>query len=161
MTAGMRAAVRPALTGLLCVGLAACGGSGGGNSSPTQQIQHVFASMQSAMAQGDYASACQSLSQREQATVVSGAKQAGLKASDCAGAFSALIKTAGVTKAQLARAFGGGQAPKIKSVSINGNHAIVTYIATDSGKTFTETDALVKEGGSWKADRTISRRSGG
>lgn len=160
MTPGMRAAFCLIAVGLLCLALAACGGSGGGSSN-TQQIQRLFASMQSAMANGDYAGACRSLSQREQTVVVSGAKQAGLSVTDCAGAFSALIKTAGVTKAQLAKAFGGGQAPKIKSVSVHGNKATVTYTSIDNGKKFTETDALVKQDGAWKADRTISRHNGG
>ena len=159
MTTGMRAVCLISVC-LLCLGLAACGGSSGGGSSNRQQIQQTFASMQSAMAKGDYAGACRWLSQREQAKVVAGAKQAGLNASDCAGAFSALIKSAGVTKAELAQAFGGGQPPKITSVSVHGNQATVTYTSTDNGKTFTETDALVKEDGSWKADRTISRRNG-
>ena len=104
--------------------------------------------MQSSMAKGDYAGACKWLSQREQSTVVAGAKQAGLKATDCAGAFLALIKSAGVSKAELAKAFGGSQTPNIKSVSVKGNQATVTYTATDNGQTFTETDGLVKEDGS-------------
>lgn len=161
MTNGMRAALRLTTVCLVCLGLAACGGSSGGSSSNTQQIEHVFAAMESAMAKGDYAGACHWLSQRQQTTVVAGAKQAGLSASDCAGAFSALITKAGVTKAQLAQAFGGGQAPKFRSVSVHGDQATVTYTATDSGKTFTETDGLVKEDGTWKADRTISRHNGG
>jgi hypothetical protein len=160
MTTGMRTALRLAALSVLCLGIVACGGSGGGKSSNREQIQQMFASMESAMAKGDYTGACQSLSEREQGEVVSGAKQAGLSASDCAGAFSALIKTAGVSKAQLAKAFGGGEAPKIKSLSVHGDQATVTYTATDNGKPFTETDALVKQNGSWKADRTI-RRSGG
>jgi hypothetical protein len=159
MTSGMRAARCLATVCLLCLGLAACGGSGSSTSSARQQISHMFVAMQSAMARGDYAGACQWLSQRQQTTIVSGAKKAGLKASDCAGAFQALINTAGVSKAQLAQAF-GGQAPKIKSLSVKGNQATVTYTATDNGKTFTETDALVKENGTWKADRTISRHNG-
>lgn len=157
----MPAVLRLATVGLLCLGLTACGGSSGGGSSNREQIQHMFASMESAMAQGDYAGACRWLSQREQAKVVTGAKHAGLNVSDCAGAFSTLIKTAGVSKAQLARAFGGGAAPKIKSVSVNGDHATVTYTATDNGKSFTETDGLVREGGTWKADTTISRHNSG
>jgi hypothetical protein len=160
MTIGMRATLCLATVCLLCLGLVACGGSSGTGSSNRQQIQHMFASMESSMAQGDYAGACNWLSEREQATVVSGAKQAGLSAADCAGAFSALIKTAGVSKAQLTQAFGGGQAPKIQSLSVHGNQATVTYTASDNGKAFTETDSLVREGGSWKADRTISRHNG-
>lgn len=118
----------------------------------------MFVAMQSAMARGDYAGACQWLSQRQQSTIVAGAKKAGLKVSDCAGAFRSLISTAGVSKAELAQAF-GGQAPKISSLSVHGNQATVTYTATDNGKKFTETDGLVKENGSWKADRTISRHN--
>jgi hypothetical protein len=153
----MNAACRIVCGCLVCLALAACGGSSG--SSNKQAITHMFVSMQSAMAKGDYASACQWFSQRQQSSIVAGAKKAGLKASDCAGAFHALISTAGVSKAQLARAF-GNSTPKIRSVSIHGNQATVTYTDTDNGKTFTETDGLVKENGDWRADRTISRHNG-
>ncbi len=160
MAIGMRALCLTAVC-LLSVGLTACGGSSGSSSSSTkQQIQHMFASMQSDMAHGDFAGACHWFSGREQATIVSGLNKAGLDASDCAGAFSALIKKAGVTKAQVAQAFGGGHAPNIHSVSVHGNQATVTYTATDNGKTFTETDGLVREDGTWKADHTISRHNG-
>jgi hypothetical protein len=161
MTSGMRAALCLATVCLVCLGLAACGGSGGSSAaSNRQQITHMFVAMQSAMAKGDYAGACQWLSQRQQSSIVTGAKKSGLKASDCAGSFRALIGTAGVSKAQLAQAF-GGQAPKITSLSVKGDQATVTYTATDNGKKFTETDALVKQNGAWKADRTISRHDGG
>ena len=159
MIAGMRASLCLATVCVLCLGLAACGGSSGGGSD-RQQIQHLFASLESDLAQGNYAGACGWITQREQATIVSAAKQAGLSASDCAGAFTALIKTAGVTMAQVAQAFGGGQAPKIKSLSVHGNQATVSYTAIESGKTTTETDALVKQNGTWKADRAISRSNG-
>jgi hypothetical protein len=160
MTTGMRSAFCLATVCLLCIGLAACGGSGGSSaSSSRQQITHMFIAMQSAMAKGDYAGACSWLSQHQQSTIVSGAKKAGLKASDCAGAFRALISTAGVSKAQLAQAF-GNSAPQIRSLSVHGNQATVTYTDKDNGKTFTETDALVKENGNWRADRTISRHNG-
>jgi hypothetical protein len=157
----MRAALCLATVCLLCFGLSACGGSGGSSKeSNRQQITHTFVAMQSAMARGDYPAACGWLSHRQQSTIVSGAQKAGLKASDCAGAFRALISTAGVSKAQLAKAF-GGQAPKISSLSVKGNQATVTYTAIDNGQKFTETDALVKEDGAWKADRTISRHNDG
>jgi hypothetical protein len=160
MVSGMRATACLAAVCLLCLGLAACGGSGSSSaSSNRQQITHMFVAMQSAMARGDYTTACQWLSQRQQSSIVSGAQKAGLKATDCAGAFRTLISTAGVSKAQLAQAF-GGQAPKIRSLSVHGNQATVTYTSSAGGKTFTETDALVKENGNWKADRTISRRNG-
>ena len=113
------------------------------------------------MAQGNYAGACSLFSSGQQANVVSGAKQAGLSATTCAGAFSALIKSAGVTKAQLAQTFGNSGAIKFHSVTVHGSQATVSYTTTTGGKTFTETDALVKVNGVWKADRTISRRNGG
>lgn len=144
---------------LICLAVTACGGSGA--DSNRQAITHLFTSMDAAMARGDYAAACQGFSRRQQANVVSAAKQAGLHASDCAGAFSALLNYAHVSKTQLARAFGGGQAPKIHSLVVHGNQATVAYTATANGKTFTETDGLVREDGVWKADRTISRRNGG
>jgi hypothetical protein len=157
----MTAATRIAGICLACLALAACGGSsGGGASSNKQAISHMFVAMQSAMARGDYTGACQWLSQRQQSSIVSGAKKAGLQASDCAGAFHALITTAGVSKNQLAQAF-GNSAPKIRSLSVHGNQATVTYTDEDNGKTFTETDGLVKENGNWRADRTISRHNGG
>lgn len=160
MASGMRR-IRLAAVCLICLVPVACGGSSGGGSSDRQQIQQMFASLQTSMAHGDYAGACRSLSQREQATVVSAVQRAGLGAGDCAGAFSALIKRAGVSKSRLAQAFGGAHAPDIHSVSVHGNQATVTYTATGNGSTFTETDALVREGGTWKADHTISRRNGG
>jgi hypothetical protein len=156
----MSAAIRIACGCLVCLALAACGGSSGDSASSNKQaITHMFVAMQSAMAKGDYAGACGWLSQHQQSSIVSGATKAGLKASDCAGAFRALISTAGVSKAQLAQAF-GGSAPKIRSLSVHGNQATVTYTDTDNGKAFTETDALVKENGDWRADRTISRHNG-
>jgi hypothetical protein len=153
----MKAASRIACAFLVCLALGACGGSSG--SSNKQAITHMFAAMQSAMAKGDYAGACQWFSHHQQSAIVTGAKKAGLKASDCAGAFRALISTAGVSKAQLAQAF-GSSAPKIRSLSVHGDQATVTYTDTDNGKTFTETDGLVKENGDWRADRTISRHNG-
>lgn len=160
MLTGMRATACLAAVCLLCFGLAACGGSGGSSTtSNRQQISHMFVAMQSAMARGDYATACQWLSQRQQTSIVSGAEKAGLKVSDCASAFRSLISTAGVSKAQLAQAF-GGQAPQIRSLSVHGNQATVTYTSSAGGQKFTETDALVRENGTWKADRTISRKNG-
>ena len=117
--------------------------------------------MQSAMARGDYAGACNWLSRHQQAAIEAGATKTGLKASTCASAFSALINTAGVSRAQLAKAFGGRALPKIRSLSVHGDKATVTYTATDNGQAFTETDGLVRENGTWKADRTISRHNGG
>lgn len=153
----MNAVIRIACGCLVCLALAACGGSSA--SSDKQAITHMFVAMQSAMARGDYAGACGWLSEHQQSSIVSGAKKAGLKASDCAGAFRALISTAGVSKAELAQAF-GNSAPKIRTLSVHGNQATVTYSDKDNGKPFTETDALVKQGGVWKADRTISRHDG-
>jgi hypothetical protein len=163
MERGMSAAVRTLCVCLSCLAVSACGSSStqSSASSDRQAITHTFVALESAMAKGDYAGACQWLSTRQQGVVVSGAKQAGLSASDCPGAFSALIKTAGVSKAQLAQAFGGGQLPSFHSVAIHGNQATVTYTAKTGGQTFTETDGLVKENGAWKADRTISRKNGG
>jgi hypothetical protein len=156
----MNAVIRIACGCLLCLALVACGGSSGSSASSNKQaIAHMFVAMQSAMAKGDYAGACQWFSRRQQSSIVTGAKKAGLNASDCAGAFRALISTAGVSKAQLAQAF-GSSAPKIRSLKVNGNKATVTYTDKDNGKTFTETDALVKENGNWRADRTISRHNG-
>lgn len=156
----MSTAIRIACGCLVCLALAACGGSSGDSASSNKQaITHMFLAMQSAMARGDYSGACSWLSQRQQSSIVTGAKKAGLNASDCAGAFRALISTAGVSKAQLAQAF-GNSAPKIRSLSIHGNQATVTYTDKDNGKTFTETDGLVKENGKWRADRTISHHNG-
>ncbi|HKO29092.1 MAG TPA: hypothetical protein VJU80_16660 [Solirubrobacteraceae bacterium] len=160
MNVRMSAAIRIACGCLVCLALAACGGSSASSASSNKQaITHMFVAMQSAMARGDYAGACSWLSERQQSSIVSGAKKAGLNASDCAGAFRALISTAGVSKAQLAQAF-GSSSPKIRSLSVDGDRATVTYTDKDNGKTFTETDGLVKENGNWRADRTISRHNG-
>jgi hypothetical protein len=160
MGSRMSTAIRIVCGCLACLAIAACGGSSGSSASSNKQaISHMFVALQSAMAKGDYAGACQWLSERQQSSIVSGAKKAGLKASDCPGAFRSLISTAGVSKAQLAQAF-GNSAPKIRSLSVHGDQATVTFTDKDNGKTFTETDALVKENGNWRADRTISRHNG-
>jgi hypothetical protein len=161
MGGGMRTVVRLVGVCLLCLAATACGGSSSDSaSSNRQQITHMFASMQSDLGRGDYSGACGWFSQRQQGNIVSAAKKAGLNASTCAGAFSTLVKTAGVSRAQLAQAF-GGQAPKIHSLTVHGDQATVTYTDTVGGKTVTETDVLVREDGKWKADRTISRKSSG
>jgi hypothetical protein len=157
MGEGMSAAIRILCACLISVAVCACGSSSSSGSSDRAQIEHVFVALESSMAKGDYTGACNQLSSHQQSVVVSGAEQAGVSASDCPGAFSALIKKAGVSKAQLAQAFGGGGAFKFHSVVIHGNQATVSYTTTTGGKTFNETDALVKENGAWKADRTISR----
>jgi hypothetical protein len=114
-----------------------------------------------AMAHGDYVTACQHFSHHQQAVIVAGARRAGLRASSCAGAITSLIKTTGITRAQLAQTFGGGGAAKVRSVSVHGDQASVTYTDKIAGHTFTETDALVREGGQWRADRIIKRSASG
>ena len=109
------------------------------------------------MANGDFAGACGRFSSHQQATIVAGAKRAGLKVTTCAGALSTLIKETGITRAQLAQTFGGGAAPKVQSVAVHGDRATVTYTTSTQGKKYTETDALVREHGEWKADRVLKR----
>jgi hypothetical protein len=140
---------------LLCTALAACGGSGG--ASNREQITNLFKSVDTAMARGDYATACAHLSARQQAKVVAGAKRAGVNVSSCGDALTALVKLTGISRAQLAHAFGGGSAPHVQSISIHGNQATVTYTTTGSGHTYRETDGLVRENGQWKADQIIKR----
>lgn len=151
----MSAAPRLLCACLACIALAACGGSSGG--SVKQQITSMFAALDSEMAGGDYSSACQHFSQHQQSNILAGVKRAGFKASNCAGAMTSLIKATGITRAQLAQAFGGASAPKVRSVSVHGNQATVTFTNSVDGHPYTETDALVREGGQWKADRIIKR----
>lgn len=117
----------------------------------------MFSSVDKAMANGDYATACGHFSTHQRATIVAGARRAGLKVTTCAGALSTLIKATGITRAQLTQTFGGGGAPKVRSVSVHGDQATVTYTTSTGGKKFTETDALVRESGQWKADRILKR----
>ncbi len=84
-------------------------------------------------------------------------KRAGFKASTCANAMTSLIKATGITRTQLAQALGGAAAPKVRSFSVHGNQATVTFTNSVDGHPYTETDALVREGGQWKADRIIKR----
>ena len=154
---GMRAVIRVAAACLVCVALAACGGRGGGAGSDRQQIAGIFSSVDKAMANGDYAGACARFSSHQQATIVASAKRAGLKVTTCAGALSTLVKETGITRAQLAQTFGAGAAPKVQSVSVHGDQATVTYTTSTQGKKHTETDALVREHGEWKADRVLKR----
>jgi len=118
----------------------------------------MFSALEGAMARGDYATACAHFSRRQQSQIVAGAKKAGLSSvSSCSDAFARLIKETGITRAQLAQTFGGSSVPKIQSLSVHGDQATVTYTNTFEGKTYTETDALVREDGSWKADRAVKR----
>jgi hypothetical protein len=157
----MSAIVRLLAACLLCACVASCGGSSASKTSNKQQIESMFNSIDTAMAKGDYVSACKYFSTRQQSTIVAGAHRAGLSASDCAGALTSLIKATGLTRAQLAQTFGGGGAPKLRSVSVKGDQATVSYTSTIAGRTFLETDALVRENGQWKADRIISRKQSG
>src|ERR1700733_18274 len=112
---GMRAVPRLLCACLACLSLAACGASSGGSgSSNKQQITNLFTSVDSEMASGDYVSACRHFSQHQQSNIVAGVKRAGFKASNCAGAMTSLIKATGITRAQLAQAFGGAAAPKVR-----------------------------------------------
>jgi hypothetical protein len=147
---------------LACLALAACGGSGGSAGSDRQQIENVYKSTFAAMARGDYATACSYFTAREQASVVASAHRVGLNVSSCAGMFTALTTKYGVSRAQLAKTFGAaGKSGKVSSVSIHGDNATAKFTGTTNGKTYTETDALVRQGGKWKADRIISRSPSG
>ncbi|MBV9414013.1 MAG: hypothetical protein JO363_03460 [Solirubrobacterales bacterium] len=121
----------------------------------------MFSSVDKAMADGDFAGACARFSSHQQATIVAGANRAGIKVTACAGALSTLIKRTGITRAQLAQTFGGGAAPKVQAVSVHGNQATVTYTTSTQGRKYTETDALVRESGQWKADRVVKRDPSG
>lgn len=153
----MNALIRLTCACLACLAIAACGGSGGSGGSDRQQITNLYSSVFAAMAHGDYAKACSYFTAREQAKVVAGAQRAGLKASSCAETFTVLAKQAGVTRAQLAQTFGAGHTGKVHSISIHGNNATITFTDSSGGQTYTETDALVRQDGKWKADRIIRR----
>ena len=93
---------------------------------------------------------------------MSGARKAGLNVSSCTDAFTTLLKRAGISKEQVAKAFGaGGVQRKLDSVSIHGNQATVAFTETEKGQTSVETDALVREGGQWRADRVLERSQSG
>ena len=143
---------------LACAALAACGGSGSSASSDHQQITNLFSGMFAAMARGDYPTVCGDVSHRQEAKIVTGARRAGLNVSSCADALTAALKKAGITRAQLAQMFGPGAAPRrLDSISSHGDRATVTFTQTTSGQRYIETDALVREGGHWKADQTVKR----
>jgi hypothetical protein len=81
-----------------------------------------------------------------------------VNASSCADALSTAIKQAGITRAQLAQAFGAAAVKrKVDSISIHGNHATVKFTETANGQTYTETDSVIREGGAWRADRILKR----
>ena len=160
----MKVALRLIGIGMACCALAACGGgggsgsSGGGGSSDRQQIVSLFNGMFTAMEHGDYSRTCGYLSQRQQNNVVSGASQAGVTASSCADALTQLFKKAGITRAQLAQTFGiNGAKRKVDSIKVNGNKATATFTVTTGNETYVETDAFVREGGTWRADRILKR----
>jgi hypothetical protein len=135
--------------------LGACGGSA---TSDRQQIVNLFNGMFAAMARGDYATACDDLSQRQQNVVATGARRGGLNVSSCAGALTTVFQRSGITRAQLAQTFGvGGAKRKIDSISVHGDQATVTVTESSNGQTYVETDALVRQGGKWRADRILKR----
>ncbi len=142
---------------LVAAGLAACGGGSSSHGSDRQRVANLLSSVDAAMARGDYTAACGYFSGHQQAAIVAAARRPGSSASTCASALSTLIKTTAMSRAQLARAFGGGGAPKVQSVATRGDQATVTYITSVAGHSYTETDGLVREDGQWKADRTIKR----
>jgi hypothetical protein len=157
----MRAMFRLLAGCLACLVLAACG-SGSSAGSDRDQIANLFNGMYTAMAHGDFAAACGYLTQRQQNNVVAGARRAGLSASSCSGALTSLLKQTGVSRTQLAQAFGAADVKrKINSISIHGNQATVTFTETSRGQTYAETDALVREGGRWRADRILKRGQSG
>ena len=97
-------------------------------------------------------------SQRQRDNVLASAKRAGLNASSCAGALTSLLQAAGISRARLAQALGAGAARrKLDSISVHGNQATVTFSETTGGQKYVETDALVREGGRWRADRIVKR----
>jgi hypothetical protein len=155
----MKPALRLLCVALTCSALAACGGgSSSSGTSDRQQIVNMFNGMFASIQQGDWARTCSYLSQRQQNTVVAGARRGGVSASSCADALNDVIKEAGITKAQLAKAFGASATKrKLDSISVHGNQATVTFTETGGGQTYTETDAVVRQGGSWRADRILKR----
>jgi hypothetical protein len=155
----MKARPRLICVGLACSVLAACGGSG--VTSDREQIMSLFSGLYSAMEHGDYATACGYLSQRQQDNVVSSARRVGLDVSSCANGLTSLLKKAGISRAQVAQALGAGPARKVKSISVHDNQATVTFTETANGQTYVETDALVRQGGRWRADQILKRTQTG
>jgi hypothetical protein len=157
----MRAATRLFCACLVCVGVAACGGSSGSGGSDREQIMSLFSGLYTALQRGDYTTACADLSQRQQDNVVASARRAGLGASSCATALTSIFKAAGISRAQIANIFASGPSRKVNSISVRGNRATVTFSETASGHTYVETDALVRQGGRWRADRILKRTQTG
>jgi hypothetical protein len=161
----MSAMLRLACAGLACLVLASCGGgggSGGSTGSDRQQITNLYKATFAALARGDYAAACSYFTAKEQAKVVTDAHRVGLQASSCADTFTALINKYKVPRSALAKTFGAaGKIVKVRSISIHGDKATVTFTSTSGGQSYTETDALVREGGKWKADRILKRSQSG
>lgn len=153
----MRAVLSVVAACLACAALAACGASGSSASSDRRQIESMFSSVDRAMANGDYAAACGHFSSHQWGAIVAGAKRAGLNVSTCPAALTAVIKATGMSRAQLAQTFGSMGTPRMQSVSVHGDQATVTYTTKAAGRAYTETDALVREDGQWKADRIIKR----
>jgi hypothetical protein len=144
---------------LSCCVLAACGGS---STSNRQQIESLMNGMYTAFAKGDYATVCTDMSQRQQGIILAGARKAGMNVSSCSDAFNTILKDAGVSRAQVAKAFGAsGIQHKVDSISVHGNQATVTFTETEKGKKDVETDALVREGGQWRADRILKQNQSG
>ena len=156
---GMRAVLALTCGWLMCVAIAACGA---GATSDRQQIADLFNGMYTAMAHGDYATVCGDLTASQQAKVVAGAQRAGLNESSCADTLTAVIKRAGISRSQLAQTFGaGGANHKVDSISIHGDQATVKFTEQTNGRSYVETDAVLRQNGKWRADRILTRNQTG
>lgn len=158
----MSAPIRLLCACLVCACVAACGGSGSHPAgSDRQQIVGLFNGLYTSMEHGDYTTACGYLSQRQQDNVVASARKAGLSVSSCANGLTAIFKAAGLSRSQIANIFSSGPNRKINSISVRGDQATVVFTESASGHTYVETDALVREGGRWRADRILKRTQTG
>ena len=122
----------------------------------------MFSSVDTEMAKGDYASACYYFSQRQQSNIAAGARKAGLNV-NVVRRRAHRADQGDRDHARPARADVRRREPRrsSSSVVVHGNQATVTFTDSISGHPYTETDALVREDGQWKADRILKRTNTG
>lgn len=144
------------VSALVTVSVAGCGSDTGSTDkqSDSQQITAVAKQYETALRDGDWERACDSLSRRANAEVASAAVPLGAKGSGCAAAFAAIDKVPGNDLQRI-----DPDKARVADIKINGDRATAKVTPT-----FDNSDPaarFVREGGDWKIDTDPPDKSSG
>jgi hypothetical protein len=123
---------------------ASSGSQSGGGGSDEQTVRRVATEYDSALASGDFATACGDSSTKAKAALVAAVARAGVtSATDCPSALKAALSASPVAT-QVAKTI------KLGAIHVTGNMATIDTTATVSGRTIATKAYAVKENGAWK-----------